>query len=104
MTLNNKIKHLRETCGYSQESVARYLGISTKDEQKLENSDYRLSSDMVNKLANLFGVTASSFINDDVPTPSISFKNTENLSADELNTVAQINKIALNNGFMSSKK
>jgi len=103
MTLNDKVRYLRETCSYSQENVAQYLGISLEDEKKLENGGYRLSSDTVNKLANLFGVTALSFINDDVPTPSISFRDTENLSADELDTVAQINRIALNQDAVSSQ-
>ena len=102
MTLNNKIKCLREAHGYSQESTAKYLGISQNEMTDLENSSHTLSSDIAAKLASLFGVSESSFINDDALQTVTHFDQADSFSSSELDAIAQINKIALNAHFMSS--
>lgn len=104
MNTNAKIKRLREKAGFSQEHVAEFLGVNPKIVAKIENNECLLTSNMVNKLTALFGISVTTLLNEDDPTPALSYANSANLSVDEMHTIAQINKIALNNGFMSSKK
>ena len=102
MTLNNKIKHLREVHGYSQASIAKYLGIDQNELADLENNRHALSSDTTAKLASLFGISESSFISDDASQAVTHFDQADSFSSSELDTIARINKIALNAHFMSS--
>jgi Predicted transcriptional regulators len=53
----NKIRLIRINRGLNQESVAKKIGISQNAYSKIENNHKKLNSDILQKLANIFGVT-----------------------------------------------
>jgi transcriptional regulator with XRE-family HTH domain len=61
------LKHLRESNGYSQEELARAIGISRQTIIKYENGSCKPSSTAIQKLAELFGVDYSCFIENKMP-------------------------------------
>jgi transcriptional regulator with XRE-family HTH domain len=61
------LKHLRESNGYSQEELARVIGISRQTIIKYENGSCKPSRASIQKLAKLFGVDYSCFMENRMP-------------------------------------
>lgn len=97
----NHIKALREKNGFSCESVAEFLNISTEDAEKLEDDESVLTVEIANKLAALFGVSVPMLTNEENTSPLISFKGAENLSADGLDTIVQINRTLMQSKILT---
>lgn len=57
-SFGQKVKYLRNSIGYSQERLAREIGISTKSIQRYESGKYQPDTYAVVKLATFFGVSA----------------------------------------------
>ncbi|MCR5478951.1 MAG: helix-turn-helix domain-containing protein [Ruminococcus sp.] len=103
MDINVIIKRLREHNGYTQKNIADYLNVDQSFISKVEKGDRAFTSDMVDKIAALFGVSVSSLVSKDfdkAPSTVCSFR-TSDLSSQDLQTIAVINKIAINADFMS---
>lgn len=103
MSINGKIKEFRENSGYTQKNIADFLGIDQSMVSKIEKGERSLTSDMLDSLSALFGVPVSSFsYNAAIPSTALAFRASD-LTGEDLQTIAFINKIALNANFMTEK-
>jgi transcriptional regulator with XRE-family HTH domain len=62
------LRYLRELNKYSQEELAKKIGITRQTIIKYENGNCKPSSTVIKKLAELFGVDYSYFMEDRIPT------------------------------------
>lgn len=95
------IQALREKAGYTQSSLAKFLDVDQSLISKIEKGERTLTADYLEKLSELFGVTAED-LTSEVITPnnlSFAFRGSE-FTVEEMNAIASINKIALNSEFM----
>ncbi len=90
------IRLLRENADFTQSSVAQFLDIGQSLISKVEKGERSLSSDKLEKLSALFGVTPEQLESGPVERSSLSFAfRGSELSASEMETIAAINRIAL---------
>lgn len=101
MGLGTKIKKLREECGYSRESLAKFLDISEKDIEKTENGECSLSSVELKKLAELFCVVKSDLLVNGHSVKAGCIVRNNNFSVNDLIAISDINRIVLNANFMT---
>ena len=59
-TLSARLKEAREYCGFSQEEVARYLGVPRTAVSLMENGSRRVEALELRRLANLYQTTMES--------------------------------------------
>lgn len=64
MNINERIKRIRSEMWFSQEYVAKYLGIHRSSYNQLENGHRKVLAEEVAKLSVLFGVPADTLLND----------------------------------------
>jgi len=97
MTIGEKISKLRKRAGYSQEAFSEKLGISRQAVSKWENGTAMPTSENMQQIARLFGVSMSSLLDDDNINFSADDEAAEKLS-EEIGTVAvntNANKISV---------
>ncbi|WP_185903711.1 helix-turn-helix domain-containing protein [Hathewaya massiliensis] len=100
--ISENIKALREQSGFTQSNLAKYLNVDQSLISKFEKNERSLTSDMLDKLAALFGVTTESFCLESIPANRISFAlRASEINEDDLETISAINRIALNSNFMT---
>jgi transcriptional regulator with XRE-family HTH domain len=100
--IGENIKALREQSGFTQNNLAQFLRVDQSLISKIEKNERPITSDMLDKLAALFGVTTDSFNGESIPTNRISFALRANeINEDDLETISAINRIALNSNFMT---
>ena len=63
-TIGDNIRKLRDSAGYSQQSIAGFLKVDQSLISKIEKGERGISSDMLDKLASLFGIAASAILDD----------------------------------------
>mgnify|MGYP005754884711 FL=1 len=97
-----RIKDLRENIGFSQKNIAEFLGVDQSMISKVEKGERYLSSDMLDKLASLFGIQLKDFMNTDIHLPLKYGFRANSLTADDLRMISEINRIALNCDFLTS--
>lgn len=101
--VGENIKKLREEMGFNQIHIAAFLGVDQSMVSKIEKGERSLSSDMLEKLACLFGVPCSVLENDFIGSTGLSFAFRANdLTADDMEAISAINRIALNSEQMSA--
>ena len=102
-TIGNNIRNLRKNAGYGQGNLAQLLGVDQSLISKIENGERGLTSDMMSKLAALFGVTEEQLENPgmEMSSLSVAFRGGD-LSVAEMEAISAINRIALNSEWMSS--
>lgn len=96
-TIGNKVKALREKAGLSQVHIAQFLGIDQSTVSKCEKGERQFQVDQLERLGNLFGVSLSDLMREDVSVAhlQIAFR-ADGIQVDDLNAIADIQKIALN--------
>ena len=97
-----KIKTLREHSGFTQKKIADYVNVDQSFISMVEKGKRALTSDMLDKLAALFGVQVSVF--GEVGTtakPLILALRASEINEEDLEVISAINKIALNCNFMT---
>lgn len=100
--IGNNIKRLREGIGFTQSNIARFLNVDQSLISKVEKGERMLSTDMLEKLACLFGVSVDAIEGSTIEAPSMSFAfKASDLSAEELEAISSINRIALNSEYMA---
>lgn len=97
LSIGNKIKELRTKTGFNQSIIAEYLQVDQSLISKIEKGEREASTDVLKKLAELFGCKVSAIINEeeDISCLNVAFR-TNGMSKDDLNSIAVINRIALN--------
>lgn len=100
--IGNNIKTLRERMGFNQTSIARFLDVDQSLISKVEKGERNLSADMLEKLAYLFGITVDDIECGTIEGSSLSFAfRASDLSAEDMEAISAINRIALNSEYMA---
>lgn len=96
-SIGGKLKELRVKAGFNQSVIAEYLRVDQSLVSKIEKGEREASTDILKKLAELFGCRVSAIISDDkdISCLNVAFR-TNGMSGEDLNTIAVINRIALN--------
>lgn len=95
------IRTLRERMGFNQKNIAHFLNVDQSLISKIEKGERTLSSDMLEKLACLFGVPVKSIENNVLEAPDllVAFRASE-LTVEDMEAISVIQRIALNAEFM----
>ena len=100
-TIGNNIRALRENAGFTQNSLAKFMNVDQSLVSKIEKGERSLSSDMLEKLSALFGVTVDQLESSNMVTTKLSYAfRGSNFSIEEMEAITAVNKIALNSEFM----
>lgn len=100
--LGRKIKALREHSGFTQGYIANFLKVDQSFISMVEKGELALTSDMIEKLESLFLVDLNSFQEADLSTKPLSFTLcTSEISEEDLEVIASVNRIALNSHHMT---
>jgi len=95
--VGERFKKLREESGLTQGQIAEYLGVNQSYISRYEKNERKLSVDLLEKLANLFGCSIEYFTSSDSQYSPLPFAlRAASITAEDLETVAALNKIALN--------
>lgn len=97
-----RIKELRESNHFTQSNIATFLGVDQSLISKVEKDERALSSDLLDKLASLFGVPLKAFFDGSTDKPLAYALRASHLTAEDMNTISAINKIALNCDLIAS--
>ena len=103
MEIGNLLKRLREQCGYTQKSVAEFLGIRENELFEIENGNGVVTASALYQLSWLYGVPEDILASgaDDI-SPLIPSCNAAALQAEDVKTISAVNRIALNQNFMTN--
>lgn len=98
----DKIKALRDRGGFTQSNLANYLKVDQSFISKVEKGERTLTSDMLDKLAALFGVQISAFEDENTDIKPLTFAlRASEINEEDLEVISNINRIALNCNFMT---
>ncbi|HPH98329.1 MAG TPA: helix-turn-helix transcriptional regulator [Anaerolineaceae bacterium] len=96
-TIGQKVKELREKAGLNQMHIAQFLEMDQSTISKCEKGERQFQVDHLERLGNLFGVSLSDLMNEDVPVAHLQIAFRANgIQVEDLNAIADIQKIALN--------
>ena len=101
--ISKNVKHARELNGFSQANVADLLKVDQSLISKFETGDRSLQSDLLEKLANLYGCKVTDFeCEDGVPEQRIkaAYRST-GITADDMEAIHDVKRIAMNLFFMA---
>jgi len=99
--VGKKFKVLREQNGFTQEQLAQYLNVDQSYISKCEKNERQFSVDILEKAGNLFGCSLEYFTNDETEySPAAIALRAKTVTAEDLETIATMNKIALNLSYM----
>ena len=101
--IGENAKRVRESCGFSQANVAEFLKVDQSLISKFEKGLRSLQSDMLERLANLYGSKVSDFeCAEGVPEQRIKAAYRSNsLTTEDMEAIHDIRRIAMNLFFMS---
>lgn len=99
--VGERIKMLRKGSKLTQEQLANYLEVDQSLVTKLESGTRSLSVTLIDKICSLFGCTEEYLMgeNDQYIPLNFSFRSSE-IKTEDLQSIAAINKIAMNLRFM----
>lgn len=96
------IKTLREQSGFTQMNLANFLKVDQSFISKIEKGERVITSDMLDKLSSLFGVSPECFYMETLPEKRITIAlRASEVNASDLEMINAINKITLNLNFMT---
>ncbi len=96
-----RFSELRNNSGFTQSIVAEYLEVDQSYISKCEKGERQFSIDILEKAAELFGCTMDYFVNESIEFSQIPVAlRAKSVTIEDLNTIAAMNKIALNLRFM----
>ena len=101
MIIGDNIRILRANAGFTQNNLAQFLQVDQSLISKVEKGERGLSAEMVEKLADLFGVSVEQIEAHPVVASKLSFAfRGSDLSVEDMEAISAINRIALNSEFM----
>ena len=99
--LSERLKSLRKESKLTQEQMANYLEVDQSLITKLENGTRNFNVDLIEKICNLFGCTDDYLLGESDEYLPLNFAfRSNNIQAEDLKSIAMINKIAMNLRFM----
>lgn len=99
--IGENIRTLRDNAGFTQSNLAQFMKVDQSLISKVEKGERGLSTEMLEKLAALFGVTVEQIENQPVTTSKLSFAfRGSEFTIEEMEAIATINRIALNSEFL----
>jgi len=101
--IGENAKRAREECGFSQANVAEFLKVDQSLISKFEKGLRSLQSEMLERLANLYGTNVSDFeCADSGPDQKIKVAYRSNgLTTRDMEAIHDVKRIAMNLFFMS---
>lgn len=100
--LGEKLRVVREQAGFTQSAIANYLKVDQSLISKIEKGERTLTSDLLDRLAALFGIHLSSLSDSEPLEKPLSLAlRAKDVTNEDLEIIAAINKIALNCSFMT---
>lgn len=95
--IGQKVKALREKADLSQGQIAQFLGVDQSNISKCEKGERQFQVDHLERLGSLFGVSLGDLMNEEmmVAPLQIAFR-ADGMQVEDLNAIADIQKIALN--------
>lgn len=99
--VGSRFKRIRTASGFTQAQTASYLGVDQSYVAKFEKNERQFSMDMLTKAMTLFGCSLEALFSSDstvAPIP-IAMRATD-IQDEDLETIATINKLALNLEYM----
>ncbi|MBN1778507.1 MAG: helix-turn-helix transcriptional regulator [Clostridiales bacterium] len=100
--LGGKIKELREQSRLTQINIAGYLKVDQSLISKFESGERAISSDMLEKLVDLFGVSLSELVDNQPTLKHLKLAlRASDVTTDDLVTISVINRIALYSNMIS---
>lgn len=100
-TVGENIRILREKTGFTQGSIAQFLGVDQSLVSKVEKGERSLSADMIERLSALFEVSIEQIESGKGAGTGLSFAfRGSEFSPAEMEAVAAVNRIALNSEFL----
>lgn len=101
--IGKRFSELRNKSGFTQSQLAEYLDVDQSYISKCEKNERQFSSDILEKAAELFGCTMDYFVSESCEFVEMPIAlRAKSITAEDLNTIAAMNKIALNLRFMES--
>ena len=85
------MKEMRTQAGFNQSVIAEYLQVDQSLISKIEKGEREPSTDVLKKLAELFGCRLSAFLSEEEDVSCLN-----GMSGEDLKSIAVINRIALN--------
>ncbi|HEY9075029.1 MAG TPA: helix-turn-helix transcriptional regulator [Anaerolineaceae bacterium] len=95
--IGQKVKELREKAGLNQMQLAQFLEIDQSMISKCEKGERQFQVDHLERLGSLFGLSLGDLMNEEMPVAplQIAFR-ADGMQVEDLNAIADIQKIALN--------
>ena len=95
--IGKNIKSMREESNLSQAKIAEYLSVDEDMVIKIENGEIDIDLDIIQKLSNLYGCRLDQVLFSRNPKERIiDISDLDELSLEEMISLAAVNKIALN--------
>lgn len=99
--IGHRLKELRKG-KLTQEQLAKYLEVDQSMITKLENGTRSLNTTLIEKICNLFGCTEEYLVGESEEYIPLNFAFRSNaIQVEDLESIAVINKIAMNLKFMN---
>lgn len=99
-----RLKRLRKESKITQEQLAKYLGVDQSMITKLENGTRSLNVTLIEKICNLFGCSDAYLMGEEDSYIPLNFAFRSNgIQAEDLESIAAINKIVMNIRYMNEK-
>ena len=100
--MNERLKYLRKEIKITQDQLAQFLSVDQSMITKLENGTRSFSITMVDKICSLFGCSEEFLLgeSDDYIPLNFAFHST-GIEAEDLESIAAVNKIAINLKYMN---
>ena len=101
-TKNIRLKQLRKESKITQEQLARYLDVDQSMITKLENGTRNLNVTLIEKICNLFGCSDAYLLGEEDDYIPLNFAFRSNgIQAEDLESIAAVNKIVMNIRYMN---
>lgn len=103
-TMDNRLKQLRKESKITQEQLAQYLEVDQSMITKLENGTRNLNVTLIEKLCSLYGCSEKYLLGEEDSYIPLNFAFRANsIEAEDFESIAAINKIAMNIRYMNNR-
>ena len=104
INLGTKLKELREQAGFTQSNIANFLKVDQSLVSKIEKGERSITTDMLERLSTLFGVSVATLLTRYVEEQTMSYSlRAKDIDTNDYEMISAIHRIALNSDFMTEK-